>query len=320
MEWGLIMQRRRFLAVLALAGLASPARAAPMDECFGRGDYSTVSTTFNSVLIVQQGGAVVDGTARDEWRRQWNTTPAIEGVWSAEATVPSGALEISIYLTSAGSELIPNVVVLYKDDVELVRVEGADLEQYDMFSDYPRYSVYLGDSTREDRGQIVAAQSLIDGDALQVRIELTNGRALTDTLQFANLGLRRAQAQQMAREDLARYQAGSCELRTGSCYLTTAAVGVVGLADDCWELRTLRAFRDGPLLSMPGGADLIADYYRHAPALVARISTRADATQQWLRVWLFGIMPSACAARLGMNRLALHLYSRMARRLESLAA
>src|SRR5690606_29479169 len=29
------------------------------------------------------------------------------------------------------------------------------------------------------------------------------------------------------------------------CFLTTATCQVVGLADDCWELTTLRHFRDG---------------------------------------------------------------------------
>lgn len=102
---------------------------------------------------------------------------------------------------------------------------------------------------------------------------------------------------------------GTCE-REG-CFLTTATVGAVGLADDCWELSTLRRFRDGWLARQPFGAALIAEYYRLAPALVALIDARADARKIWLESWAFGIVPAAMAARLGLNRLALWLYRRM---------
>jgi hypothetical protein len=64
-------------------------------------------------------------------------------------------------------------------------------------------------------------------------------------------------------------QGGTCEKR--GCFLTTATAGTVGLPDDCWELATLRAFRDGWLARHPGGAALTARDYRRAPMLVRRI-------------------------------------------------
>ena len=46
------------------------------------------------------------------------------------------------------------------------------------------------------------------------------------------------------------------------CFLTTACCEVLGLPDDCFELRTLRRYRDETLAAMPGGNAAIAAYYR----------------------------------------------------------
>lgn len=43
----------------------------------------------------------------------------------------------------------------------------------------------------------------------------------------------------------ARHQRGECQTIPLGCFLTTAAVDMLNLADDCWELRTLRRFRAG---------------------------------------------------------------------------
>ena len=42
------------------------------------------------------------------------------------------------------------------------------------------------------------------------------------------------------------------------CFITTACCDVLGLDDDCFELRTLRRYRDDVLAKQPGGAALIA--------------------------------------------------------------
>lgn len=111
-----------------------------------------------------------------------------------------------------------------------------------------------------------------------------------------------------------------CTTVSEGCFLTTAAVHTIGLADDCWELRTLRAFRDGPLAQMSGGATLTADYYVRAPRIVEAISARPDAARVWLATYWTGVVPCALAARLGMKRLATAMYRRMTLRLERLAA
>ena len=105
----------------------------------------------------------------------------------------------------------------------------------------------------------------------------------------------------------------------GGCYLTTAAVGAVGLADDCWELTALRAFRDESLLVDAVGRELVATYYAEAPGVVAGVNRRADAQRVWLRTYWMGVLPCAALARLGWTWLALRRYRGMALGLRRLA-
>lgn len=114
-----------------------------------------------------------------------------------------------------------------------------------------------------------------------------------------------------------RARAGRCDatLTRPGCFLTSAAVQLLGRADDCWELASLRRFRDGWLAARQGGAEQIAEYYRRAPAIAARLS---DDPQRLARLYLTDILPSAVAARLGLNRLARALYVRMMRKIGDL--
>lgn len=71
------------------------------------------------------------------------------------------------------------------------------------------------------------------------------------------------------------YDYGDCPIYkgndTGGCYLTSACVQAKGLPDDCYELSTLRRFRDEYLRSRPNGAADICEYYHTAPAIVEKI-------------------------------------------------
>jgi hypothetical protein len=94
------------------------------------------------------------------------------------------------------------------------------------------------------------------------------------------------------------------------CFITTACCEALGLADDCFELRTLRRYRDDVLANRPGGVADIAAYYELAPLILARLPR--EARQMRLRsVYARYILPSALAARLGLNTLAYQLYVRM---------
>ncbi len=110
-----------------------------------------------------------------------------------------------------------------------------------------------------------------------------------------------------------------CEDASG-CFFTTAASLTLGLGDDCWELRTLRRLRDGPLSQTADGRALTARYYLEAPHLVAAIDRRADAATVWLRSYWSHVLPCAVLAHLGLNRAAVAHYSRLFAKLQRLAA
>lgn len=65
------------------------------------------------------------------------------------------------------------------------------------------------------------------------------------------------------------------------CFLTTAACQYQGLPDDCRQLQILRRFRDEYLAQTPEGVELIHEYYRKAPTIVARLNDQ-DLDQIWI--------------------------------------
>lgn len=94
---------------------------------------------------------------------------------------------------------------------------------------------------------------------------------------------------------------------SGACFLTTACTETLGLADDCVELRTLRAFRDRSLARSANGRALVAHYYEVAPVILARLP--AVHRDRILRT-VYGrfVLPSVLAARLGLGGLARRIY------------
>lgn len=66
--------------------------------------------------------------------------------------------------------------------------------------------------------------------------------------------------------------------RNRLCYITTAVCESLSKGDDCYELQTLRDYRDGYLLSSAEGSTLIQEYYDVAPTIVKHINRRTEAT------------------------------------------
>ncbi len=111
-----------------------------------------------------------------------------------------------------------------------------------------------------------------------------------------------------------RYEQG-----TGSgsgCYLTSACVKAQGLADDCYELQTLRAFRDGYMKALPEGEEEIRHYYRVAPAIVEAVGRKADANAIWQELYEQMILPCLHFIEAGQNDKAHELYRSCSLKLE----
>lgn len=65
---------------------------------------------------------------------------------------------------------------------------------------------------------------------------------------------------------LAKKQAGESE-----CFFTTACVMHKGLSDNCYELETLRKFRDEYVQKTIDGKKLVREYYQIAPKILEKI-------------------------------------------------
>jgi len=76
------------------------------------------------------------------------------------------------------------------------------------------------------------------------------------------------------------------------CFLTTACVNHFGLPDNCYQLNTLRKYRDSYLASTAGGRDLVLDYYRIAPAIVRNIN--ADREQKNVFAYINDVIRLSC--------------------------
>lgn len=102
----------------------------------------------------------------------------------------------------------------------------------------------------------------------------------------------------------------------GGCFITTATCEVLGLPDDCNELRVLRGFRDTYMAEDPGRAALVAEYYDFAPTILA--SLEMDPERDMILSGLFDetITPAVQAIERGDHSTALALYESMMRTLQ----
>lgn len=94
------------------------------------------------------------------------------------------------------------------------------------------------------------------------------------------------------------------------CFLTTACTAARGLPDDCVELQTLRAFRDGYMkVQATNGAAMIREYYQTAPTLVSAINARDNAAE--IHDWMYRdlVLPSVRFIQRGQNARALDHYA-----------
>ena len=84
------------------------------------------------------------------------------------------------------------------------------------------------------------------------------------------------------------YCFNTAKRKTGSfCFLTTACVEYYGKPDDCYELETLRSFRDGILMKTEKGRRLCMEYYEIAPMIVERMKEDGDSA---VYEWIYGVI------------------------------
>ena len=162
----------------------------------------------------------------------------------------------------------------------------------------------------------LAASSLFrEGASVEIAVKLGDKEECRVKLDCESLRKALTWAEQREGELAQQFADEKCTPPEGGCFITSACCEVLGLDEDCFELRALRRYRDTVLAKGPGGEAAIAVYYELAPLILRALPDAARAPR--LRsVYARFILPSALAARFGLNALAYRLYVRM---LEELA-
>ncbi|NCB99281.1 MAG: hypothetical protein EOM34_01220 [Clostridia bacterium] len=75
------------------------------------------------------------------------------------------------------------------------------------------------------------------------------------------------------------------------CYITTAVCDSLNKGDNCYELNTLRSYRDRWLSREPYGEKLIEQYYDTAPGIIALINTRKDSDEIYNEIYKEYLQP-----------------------------
>jgi len=105
----------------------------------------------------------------------------------------------------------------------------------------------------------------------------------------------------------------------GGCFLTTACVDAMGMADDCWVLETARKFRDSFMAETPEKAAEILDYYKTAPVIVEKVNKLTGAQRVWKRLFWGYIIPFVEQVKAGNNEVAHEKYKQLISRAKELA-
>lgn len=90
-----------------------------------------------------------------------------------------------------------------------------------------------------------------------------------------------------SRKDNCPYRSSS----GGGCFVTTACISARNLPDDCYELETLRKFRDTYVVLQPTGEADIALYYEYAPTIVKKISELPNGNQIFCDLYQELVLP-----------------------------
>lgn len=105
----------------------------------------------------------------------------------------------------------------------------------------------------------------------------------------------------------------------GGCFITTAVCAAEGKADDCYELETLRAFRDRFMMAEPAMRKKVDEYYRVAPRIVELLESNPEKGRQAYAEFRRYIDAAIRAIERGNDASAYLIYCRAVRRAASLA-
>jgi hypothetical protein len=299
--------RRRILALGALlsSAMISPRLlladdAPPSDGVQEVGNWRIISVANNSRALPADGSLTV-ASGGDQFFGG-SASLSIE-YWSLNGGSYEGKLDVTTHGVSLGG--VPCTV--FVDDVEVASIKVDQAETVDLLP-------ILGENLAKlrDTNSIKVVMDLRDGPVTifeyrpQQTAEAMQAMRTVPDYNYNVRGLGRSNGPPSG---------NSSGGQSSGCFLTTACCARIGLADDCFELRTLRRFRDRVMLATAEGRADVARYYVVAPLILAEMRRRGESLSL-LRLYFRDILPSVAAACLGLNGSARRRYTAMMRRLE----
>lgn len=103
---------------------------------------------------------------------------------------------------------------------------------------------------------------------------------------------------------------------SSGCYITSATCENYGKPDDCYELTAFRNFRDAWLRLQPDGENLIRQYYRTAPSIVAAINAEPNKDEIYRAIYEKYLLPCLSYIEKGENEKCKEHYTVMIHILE----
>lgn len=100
------------------------------------------------------------------------------------------------------------------------------------------------------------------------------------------------------------------------CYITTAVCQHQNKPDDCYELTTIRAYRDFYLMQTEKGREIVNEYYNIAPGLVMMMDMQNDAGQIYQNIYKEYLIPCIQHIENERNEECCELYMQMVNNLK----
>lgn len=99
------------------------------------------------------------------------------------------------------------------------------------------------------------------------------------------------------------------------CFITTACVKSKGLEDNCYELTTIRSFRDNVMKKNEKLNELVTEYYQYAPMIVSAINALPDSMEIYNDIYDNMILPCISAIENKEDDKAISVYYNYYRKL-----
>lgn len=115
---------------------------------------------------------------------------------------------------------------------------------------------------------------------------------------------------------IASYEEIEAGFKQSYCYITTAVCQTLGKSDDCEELTMLRNYRDGYLLNLSDGKEVIREYYDVAPTIVKHINRMEEAKEIYQDIYEQYLEKCIALIHKGQNEECRKVYTKMVYELE----